>query len=1052
MEQILRGVLASDKPEPLKRALFNMIAEKGKLVQQVGSISEVLNISMHCVIDGKTQVEYEEGLKIYISWARHNRATFEHFFTKEVLLSLLSGQYQNSGALVDLIHESMRILQASPSFMHLSQIIAVKGASFVREHPDAEVVGKFAKFLLEFRNCIPQGEASRPFCETLITALGMLQPPDGAGELQKLPEFVHHVEEVASLLKHIWDNSDTDTIVRCLQTVFRLISCTDEVFGPPFCLASLVEHIPKDMRKTVVKSVVTDPRINDTMMTIALTRMLDWLRWPKSDGVDEWLGSFLQGLASVHKYTILIKITEENIDMVFRLLQFRFARQGVIRVLYSLLLGYQHSPDAFHKIVNDVPTVIAHLGTENSPSSKNCLEQLSHMLHCLMYLHAGFPELYDPVLEAVKGFPRPSSDVIKQRLSEYRWGVQQESTTGVLSKITRKSETGKVGLVNLGNTCYMNSVIQALYMCDGFRQALLSSPADPHCPLLVKMQYLAAFLGHSQRAAFSPTSFLKVSRPQWFIPGHQQDCAEFLHYLLDQLHEQELTALRRKRNPTSPVKLPSPMSSPEHSVEPNFYKSKLRSAQQEQSTRGQQHQREIVIETKDDVDPTLVGQTFGGKVMTTCRCLTCGHESARTESFFDLPLAFPDGNKISSHGSSLVGGKSTPAEKNVEMEQEGNTVGKVEHETGETKMDAAQVKESKLEGLDTLSRSSAGLDNKDGGNDSLTLENLLDYYLEPEKLEGDNKYYCDKCQGLQDGERSIKIVHSPNFLILTLLRFSYNIKTQSRSKLFNEVSYPKTLMLPVHRDELKVKFTTDDPVQSPLKFDQQTHDYAVLDKPQHAFAQQTTTDSGFDDSTALATYALCGVVIHSGASSECGHYYCYARHSLPVTCLVDRMETDQETDQETGNRCDDQDYLQDKWYLFNDSRVTYASFDSFSNVTKRFSRDTAYVLIYKKISSDDSILNLDDSINPAVVDPPLRKDLRDAVIQDNAKYLQEQELEARSQAVRRSLSTSPARSWNRWSDFDDKGGPPGSCGPGGGGGGGGGGFGGIDLSGSRFVY
>ncbi len=41
-----------------------------------------------------------------------------------------------------------------------------------------------------------------------------------------------------------------------------------------------------------------------------------------------------------------------------------------------------------------------------------------------------------------------------------------------------------------------------------------------------------------QRPAYSPGDFLNASLPPWFTAGRQQDCSEYLKYLLDQLHEQ----------------------------------------------------------------------------------------------------------------------------------------------------------------------------------------------------------------------------------------------------------------------------------------------------------------------------------------------------------------------------------------------------------------------------------------------------------------------------------------------------------------------------------
>ena len=94
---------------------------------------------------------------------------------------------------------------------------------------------------------------------------------------------------------------------------------------------------------------------------------------------------------------------------------------------------------------------------------------------------------------------------------------------------TRKAGYG-VGLNNLGNTCYLNSLLQALFRATLFREnILLGSGKGPTHRELAKV---FAGLSVSQKKSFSPTAFLKVI-PGHFKLGEQQDVNEFAKYLLD---------------------------------------------------------------------------------------------------------------------------------------------------------------------------------------------------------------------------------------------------------------------------------------------------------------------------------------------------------------------------------------------------------------------------------------------------------------------------------------------------------------------------------------
>ncbi|EAA14594.4 AGAP010080-PA, partial [Anopheles gambiae str. PEST] len=172
------------------------------------------------------------------------------------------------------------------------------------------------------------------------------------------------------------------------------------------------------------------------------------------------------------------------------------------------------------------------------------------------------------------------------------------------------------GLVNLGNTCYMNSVVQALAMTKQFCTEVLLKQID--APPFSEIQQLLALLIHSRRPELTPRAVLASTRPPGFAPGYQQDSSEFLSYLLDRLHEQEKKILNG--NVT------------------------------------QQHNTSALISSNGsgtiatNSTKTLVQKTFEGQLSVGCLCTVCNSTNHTTETFRSLDLSFPEDSDLSAAG------------------------------------------------------------------------------------------------------------------------------------------------------------------------------------------------------------------------------------------------------------------------------------------------------------------------------------------------------------------------------------------------------------------
>lgn len=185
------------------------------------------------------------------------------------------------------------------------------------------------------------------------------------------------------------------------------------------------------------------------------------------------------------------------------------------------------------------------------------------------------------------------------------------------------------GLRNLGNTCYINSMIQCLFATREFRDLFISSAYKKYLKaskdktpqlsngfyLLFKKMYL------NGGCSVVPISFLKICnilRPDLKIPDDQQDTTEFLMLILDRLHDE--------------------LANQDEVV--NDYPSLML-----------YNEKQLNVKEKDYkkwFDKNVIGNglspiddIFQGQIEHSLQCQRCGFSSYNYSTFYILSLAIP---------------------------------------------------------------------------------------------------------------------------------------------------------------------------------------------------------------------------------------------------------------------------------------------------------------------------------------------------------------------------------------------------------------------------
>ncbi|KAJ0082783.1 hypothetical protein Patl1_12397 [Pistacia atlantica] len=302
------------------------------------------------------------------------------------------------------------------------------------------------------------------------------------------------------------------------------------------------------------------------------------------------------------------------------------------------------------------------------------------------------------------------------------------------------------GLENFGNTCYCNSVLQALYFCVPFREQLLEyysnnkNVGDAEENLLTCLadlftQMLAStvevvskhfrvaracglvetLVGNSIlysndvimfRLPIENGDTISGELEACFAFGKVEDAHEFLNFLLNELVdilEKEAQAAK---------------SDPETSSPP------------EKIANGPKNGHANGVRKEPLV--TWVHKNFQGILTNETRCLRCETVTARDETFFDLSL---------------------------DIEQ----------------------------------------------NSSIT--SCLKNFSSTETLNAEDKFFCDKCCSLQEAQKRMKIKKPPHILVIHLKRFKYIEQLGRYKKLSYRVVFPLELKLSNTMEDSDIEYS-----------------------------------------------------------------------------------------------------------------------------------------------------------------------------------------------------------------------------------------------------
>jgi hypothetical protein len=254
----------------------------------------------------------------------------------------------------------------------------------------------------------------------------------------------------------------------------------------------LFPHVQLDIADTTLKAMFSDGRLNGERLSMMIKYFIELIDAPiqliQHIPYETWVIGLCTALVTFKQHEYLRKIIDDTTPFLIDHL-FNFQTYDNAFQILFWFVRYDKRIQTFRLILDRVPNLFEQLKLNHNDDLKTRMIELCHMG---VAIHPEYDISNELILkQIIHSLPQPDLNI----LSNHR--AAHARLHSIVSENDNKIKN-RLGIINLGNTCYVNSVLQALYQCDLFRKYILEHQFNQKI-VLRELQIIFAQLNLSKR-------------------------------------------------------------------------------------------------------------------------------------------------------------------------------------------------------------------------------------------------------------------------------------------------------------------------------------------------------------------------------------------------------------------------------------------------------------------------------------------------------------------------------------------------------------------------